>query len=59
MSIVRQFIDSFKKEKAAKIEAYREAGYQQGYNEAIKKCIEVANKYESYGAAYEMRTLKK
>lgn len=29
------------------------------YNAAIDKCIEAANKYESYGAAYEMRLLKK
>lgn len=29
------------------------------WNAAIDKCIEVANKYDSYGPAYEMRTLKK
>lgn len=29
------------------------------WNEAIDKCIEVANKYDSYGPAYEMRMLKK
>lgn len=29
------------------------------WNAAIDKCIEVANKYDSYGPAYEMRMLKK
>ena len=29
------------------------------WNAAIEKCIEVANKYDSYGPAYEMRMLKK
>lgn len=29
------------------------------HNVAIDKCIEVANKYDSYGPAYEMRMLKK
>ena len=29
------------------------------WNTAIDKCIEVANKYDSYGPAYEMRMLKK
>jgi len=28
------------------------------WNLAIEKAIEVCNKYESYGAAYEIRTLK-
>lgn len=29
------------------------------WNAAIDKCIEVANKYDSYGPVYEMRMLKK
>lgn len=33
--------------------------YEAGWNAAIDKCIEVANKYDSYGPAYEMKTLKK
>ena len=33
--------------------------YVEAWNAAIDKCIEVANKYDSYGPAYEMRMLKK
>mgnify|MGYP001587508686 CR=1 FL=1 len=29
------------------------------WNAAIDECIKVANKYDSYGPAYEMRSLKK
>ena len=29
------------------------------WNAAIEECIKVANKYDSYGPAYEMRSLKK
>lgn len=29
------------------------------YNEALEEAAKIAEKYESYGAAYEIRTLKK
>ena len=32
--------------------------HKEVWNLAIEKAIEVCNKYESYGAAYEIRTLK-
>ena len=32
--------------------------YKEIWNRAMDKAIEACNKYESYGAAYEIRTLK-
>lgn len=39
--------------------SHSEREHNRTWNAAIDKCIEVANKYDSYGPAYEMRMLKK
>ena len=41
------------------VRSRNEREHNRTWNAAIDKCIEVANKYDSYGPVYEMRMLKK
>lgn len=42
-----------------KTERLMKEAYNEGWNAALEAAAKAAEKYESYGAAYEIRTLKK